>query len=453
MNNKKYILSENEMPLKWYNVLPDLPVPLQPPLNPITHKPATPDELTKIFAEELIKQEVATESEIPIPEEILDIYKLWRPTPLVRALNFEKAIKTGCRIFFKNESLSPAGSHKLNTSSAQAYYNKKQGIKNLVTETGAGQWGSALALACEYFKLNCKVFMVKVSYEQKPFRKSLIKLWGAQIFSSPSNETEFGRKILKENPDSPGSLGIAISEAVEIAASNSETNYTLGSVLNHVLLHQTIIGLETKKQFEKFGFLPDAVIACVGGGSNFGGIALPFVRDKINGKKNIRLVAVEPLACPTLTKGDYRYDFGDTAGLTPLIYMYTLGHNFIPPAIHSGGLRYHGISPIISNLHKNNLIESVALHQNEVFDAGVLFSRTEGIIPAPESCHAICSAVRIAKEYDKKGESKNIVFCLSGHGHFDLSSFDKYFSKELEDYEYPESEVKKSLKDLPDIKI
>lgn len=450
MNSKKYILNESEMPLNWYNVLPDLPTPLKPPLNPGTHQPLTPSELTSIFAEELVEQEVSSKSEIPIPEEILDIYKLWRPTPLVRAHRLEEAIQTKSKIFFKNESVSPAGSHKLNSSVAQAYYNKKQGIKSLTTETGAGQWGSALALACEYFDLKCKIFMVRVSYEQKPFRKSLMRAWGGEIVASPSEETEVGRKIITKDPDTPGSLGIAISEAIEVAQKSKDINYTLGSVLNHVLLHQSIIGLEVKEQFKKFGFLPDVLIGCCGGGSNVGGLIVPFMKDKLAGK-DIEFLAVEPYACPTLTKGAYRYDFGDTSQLTPLILMFTLGHTFIPPGIHSGGLRYHGVSPIISNLHNDKILDSIAYHQIEVFKAGVLFSRTEGILPAPETNHAIYAAIKKAKEADAAGVEKNIVFGLSGHGHFDLSSYDKYFENHLHDYEYPEKAIQEALKELPDI--
>ena len=379
---------------------------------------------------ELIKQEVSAERFIEIPDAVRNAYATFRPTPLIRALDLERALGTPAQIYYKYEGVSPAGSHKLNTALAQAYYNKQAGIKRIATETGAGQWGSALSLACKMFGLQCKVYMVRVSYEQKPYRRSMIHTWGAEVVASPSNDTKAGRDALAKNPHSSGSLGLAISEAVEDAAGREDTNYSLGSVLNHVLLHQTIIGLEAKKQMEKAGVYPDIVIGCVGGGSNFGGIALPFIKDKIEGKK-LRAIAVEPTTCPSLTKGEYKYDFGDVAGMTPLLKMYTLGNDFMPPSIHAGGLRYHGMSPIISKLYHDKLIEAQAYRQTEVFEAGVLFAQTEGIIPAPESSHAIKSAIEEAKKAKIEGTKKIILFNLSGHGHFDMSAYDAYFAGKL----------------------
>lgn len=446
----KIHLEEEEMPTKWYNILPDLPKPLDPPLNPMTQKPATPDDLTPIFPMGLIEQEVSQERWIPIPEEVLNIYHLYRPTLLYRAKKLEAALKTPAKIYYKYEGTSPPGSHKPNTAIAQAYYNKKEGVKRLATETGAGQWGSALALACQLMGLECTVYMVKASYEQKPYRHILMETWGANVIPSPSTNTETGKKLLKDDPENPGSLGIAISEAVEDAVTHEGTNYSLGSVLNHVLLHQTIIGLETKKQFEKIGEYPDVIYGCIGGGSSLGGIALPFAKDKLEGK-NIRLVAVEPTACPTLTKGIYAYDYGDTAKMAPIVKMYTLGHDFIPAPIHAGGLRYHGDSPLICSLYDQGIFEAMAYPQNPVFETAVLFARTEGIVPAPESAHAIKAAVDDALECKETGESRIILINLTGHGYFDLQAYTDYLSGKLEDYEYPEEKIKEALKNLPQI--
>ena len=450
MNETKIMLSERDMPNFWYNIVPDLPNPPAPPLHPGTGQPIGPADLTPIFPMALIEQEVSGQREIPIPQEVLDIYRLWRPTPLFRAKRLEAALKTPARIYYKYEGGSPAGSHKPNTSVPQAYYNKKAGMKRIATETGAGQWGSAMSLACQMFGLECTVYMVKVSYQQKPYRRSMIQTWGAEVIASPSDRTNSGRAILAANPDSSGSLGIAISEAVEDAATRPDTNYALGSVLNHVLLHQTIIGLETKRQFELVGDKPDVVIACVGGGSNFGGFAFPFVRDRINGD-DVRLIAVEPKACPTLTRGSYAYDFGDTAKLTPLLKMYTLGHDFVPASIHAGGLRYHGDSALVSQLVHEGICEAVAVHQNPSFEAAVLFARSEGIIPAPESSHAIRGAIDEAIRARESGKETVIAFNLSGHGHFDMAAYDAYFEKRLEDFELPQSDIDDALKNLPKI--
>ena len=446
---KKIMLSEKEMPRQWYNINPDLPRPLDPPLHPQTGKPMTPDDLSILFPMELIMQEVSMDRFIDIPKELIDIYRMWRPTPLVRAERLEKFLDTPAKIYFKNESVSPAGSHKPNTAVAQAYYNKREGTKNLATETGAGQWGSALAFACNIFGIGCTVYMVRVSYDQKPYRKLMMRLWGADVYASPSDRTDAGKNMLAEDPNSPGSLGLAISEAVEVAAkSGGTTKYSLGSVLNHVILHQSIVGLETKKQFEKIGEFPDILIGCVGGGSNFGGFAFPFIPDKMK-NKDMRIIAVEPIACPSLTKGPFAYDYGDTAKTGPIAKMYTLGHDFIPPGIHAGGLRYHGMSPQVSLLYNEKLIEAVAVHQKTVFDAGAIFAKTEGIIPAPETCHAIRVAIDEALECKKTGEKKVIAFNFSGHGHFDLSSYEAYMDGKLENYEYPDEKIKESLKKLP----
>jgi len=450
MTEKKINLSEKEMPTQWYNLQADLPKPLDPPIHPGTKKPITPDMLAPIFPMELIKQEASTERWIDIPEEVQSIYKIWRPTPLTRACRLEKFLDTPAKIYFKNESYSPPGSHKPNTAVAQAYYNKKEGVKRLATETGAGQWGSALAFACNLFDLKCLVFMVRISYQQKPYRRSLMEVWGATVFPSPSNQTDFGKKVLAEDPDSPGSLGIAISEAIEIAAKNEDTKYSLGSVLNHVLLHQTIVGLETKKQFEKIGEYPDIMVGCCGGGSNFSGFIFPFMPDKFSGKK-IRMIAVEPSACPSLTKGLYAYDFGDTAGQTPLLKMYTLGSQFIPPAIHAGGLRYHGAAPLLSRAVKEGWVEVAAPHQNPVFESAVRWARTEGVIPAPETAHAIKVAIDEAIKCKESGEKKTIAIQFSGHGHFDLSAYDAYLAKKLEDYEYPVEKVQEAMKHIPKV--
>jgi tryptophan synthase beta chain len=431
MEHTKILLDENEMPTRWYNILADFPEPLAPPLNPATREPIKPSELEPIFAKELIKQEMSSEKYIDIPQEILDIYTLWRPSPLYRAHRLEKVLGTPAKIYYKNESVSPAGSHKPNTAIAQAYYNMKEGTERITTETGAGQWGSALSLSCNYFDIECKVYMVRSSFYQKPYRKSLINLWGANVVPSPSTETQFGRMILEKYPDTSGSLGIAISEAIEEAALNDNTKYALGSVLNHTCLHQTVVGLETQKQFEKTEDYPDIVIGCCGGGSNLAGISLPYIRDNIAGKTDTRIIAVEPSACPSLTAGKFDYDFGDMAQMTPLLKMYTLGSEFIPPAIHAGGLRYHGASPIVSKLVADGLMEATAYHQVEIFDAAVTFARSEGIVPAPESAHAIKCAIDEALKCKKTGEEKTILFNLSGHGHFDMASYDMYFSGKL----------------------
>jgi tryptophan synthase beta chain len=399
----------------------------------------------------IILQEVSMEPWIEIPDEVREIYKLWRPTPLMRAARWEKALDTPAKIFFKYEGVSPAGSHKPNTSVPQAYYNKVEGITKLSTETGAGQWGSSLAMATQLFGLECLVYMVKVSYQQKPYRRSMMNVWGATCIPSPSDTTDFGRAVLSRDPDSPGSLGIAISEAVEVAAKADDTHYSLGSVLNHVMLHQTVIGLEALEQMEQAGAYPDVVIACAGGGSNFAGIAFPFVGEKVRKGKKTRIVASEPAACPTLTKGVYAFDFGDTAGMTPLMKMHTLGHDFIPPGIHAGGLRYHGMSPMVSAAYDQGLIEAEAPVQNECFTAAVSFARTEGIIPAPESSHALASVVRAAEECKQSGDEKTILFNLSGHGHFDMAAYDAYFSGRLEDYAYPEDKIRESMKNLPKV--
>ncbi len=448
---KKITLTEQEMPTQWYNIVADMKNKPLAPLNPATKQPAKPEDLMGIFAEELVKQEFSQERYIEIPEEVQDLYKIWRPTPLVRAYGLEKALDTPAKIYFKNESTSMAGSHKPNTAIPQAYYNYKQGIKRLTTETGGGQWGSALSFAARYFGIDLKVFMVKVSYEQKPYRKLMMNTWGADVIPSPSPLTEAGRKILKEHPNSSGSLGMAVSEAVEMAAQDPETNYTIGSVLNHVLLHQTIIGEEAIRQLEKAGEEADVVIGCFGGGSNFAGIGFPFLRQNLTGGKNIRVVAVEPQSCPKLTRGQFQYDFGDTVGLTPLIPMYTLGHNFEPANIHAGGLRYHGAGAIVSQLLKDGLIEAVDMPQLETFEAGILFARTEGIIPAPESTHAIAQAIHEAQKAKEEGKAKTILFNLSGHGMIDLYAYEQYFAGKLQNYSLPDDEINRSLSELEKI--
>ena len=447
-----WFLDQKEMPTNWYNIQADLPEPLPPVLHPGTGKPIGPEDLAPLFPMELIKQEVSTERWIEIPEEIQEIYLTWRPTVLHRAYNLEKALDTPARIFYKYEGTSQAGSHKLNTAVAQAYYNKKEGIKRIATETGAGQWGSALAMGCSFFDVECKVYMVRISHDQKPYRRILMETWGAKCVPSPSPDTNAGREMLKKWPDCPGSLGLAISEAVEDAISRDDTHYSLGSVLNHVLLHQTIIGEETIKQMEMADAYPDIIIGCVGGGSNFGGMILPWMRDKISGKKpDLRIISVEPESCPKMTKGKYAYDFGDVAGLTPLIKMHTLGHTFIPPAIHAGGLRYHGMSPIISHLNRLGLIEAQATHQTAVFDAAFMFARSEGIISAPETSHAIKVAIDEALKCKESGEAKTILLAHSGHGHFDLSSYSRYLSGEITDYAYPEEEVRRAMEEIPKV--
>jgi tryptophan synthase beta chain len=445
VSETKILLPESEIPTRWYNIASDMPNRPQPVLHPGTGEPVGPDDLAPLFPMELIGQEVSTDSEVPIPDEVVDIYRLWRPTPLYRAERLEQALGTKSRIFYKYEGVSPPGSHKPNTAVAQAYYNKAEGRKRLSTETGAGQWGSALAFACKLVGLECKVYMVKVSYEQKPFRRSLMHVWGSEVVASPSEETEAGRKVLEAHPDSPGSLGIAISEAVEDAASRDDTAYSLGSVLNHVLLHQTVIGQEALKQMELAGAFPDVVIGCVGGGSNFAGLAFPFLREKIAGRE-IDVLACEPAACPTLTRGPFAYDFGDTVGLTPLVPMHTLGHDFVPAPIHSGGLRYHGVAPLISQLVLDGLIRAEAYLQQEVFTTAVEFAEAEGIVPAPESAHAIHGALRVAREADDAGEEKTILFNLSGHGHFDMAAYDNFFAGKLEDIALDEGEIERALK-------
>jgi len=443
-------LDPKKMPDAWYNILPDLPVPFPPPLHPATHEPITPDALSALFPPGLIEQEVSPQREISIPGEIMDAYHLWRPTPLRRAYRLEKALGTPAKIFYKNESVSPSGSHKINTSVAQAYYNKIAGINELTTETGAGQWGSALSIACSMFNMKCTVYMVRVSFEQKPYRRSLMQTYGATVLASPSNTTEFGRKVLAEQPNTTGSLGIAISEAIEVAAkSNGKIKYSLGSVLNHVLLHQTIIGQEAKLQLESIGEYPDIIIGCVGGGSNYAGITFPFVPDKLKGGKKIDFIAVEPAACPTMTRGPYAYDFGDTGQMTPLLKQFTLGHNFVPPGIHAGGLRYHGVATLVAVLVKEGIMRAVAVLQNPVFEACVTFARCEGIIPAPESGHAIRAAIDEALKCKESGESKTILFNLCGHGHFDMTAYDAYFSGKLEDYELEDSVLKAAEKCIP----
>ena len=450
MERTKFILDEKDMPTRWYNILPDLPEPLPQVLHPGTKQPVTPDDLAPIFPMALIMQEFSPERYIEIPEEVQAIYRTWRPTILHRAHRLEKALDTPAKIFFKYEGTSQAGSHKPNTAVAQAYYNKKEGVKRLATETGAGQWGSALAMGCMFFDIELKVYMVKISYEQKPYRRILIETWGATVVPSPSTDTKAGRDMLAQDPECTGSLGLAISEAVEDAATRDDTHYSLGSVLNHVLLHQTIIGEETRKQMEMAGEYPDIIIGCIGGGSNFAGQFLPWIRDKISGEKpDLRIICVEPKAAPTLTKGPYAYDFGDVAGLTPLLKMYTLGHTFIPSPIHAGGLRYHGMAPIICHLHKLGLVEARAEYQIPVFEAGVKFARTEGIITAPEPCHNVKVAIDEALKCKESGESKNILIAHSGHGHFDLAAYDEYLSGRMKDYEFPEDKVKEALTHLP----
>ncbi len=446
MQDYKISLLEKDIPYQWYNVVADFPFKLSPPINPGTGKPLEKEDLRGIFPVGLIEQEVSSKRWIDIPVEIRDIYRLWRPTPLRRARNLERFLKTKSRIYYKDESVSPTGSHKTNTAVAQAYYNKKEGIKQLVTETGAGQWGSAISFACNVFSLGCRVYMVKVSFHQKPLRKSLMHIWGAEVIPSPSELTQSGRNVLKEDPHCQGSLGIAISEAVEEAAKNKFTNYALGSVLNHVLMHQTVIGLETKKQLKLAGEKPDYLIACVGGGSNFGGFTFPFIKDKFK-NKGLKIIAVEPTSCPSLTKGLYCYDFGDEACLTPLLKMFTLGHKFVPPGIHAGGLRYHGCSPLVSAIHNHKIIEALSFQQVEVFKAAVTFAKTEGIVPAPETAHAIKATIDIAR----LNKEKCIVFNFSGHGFLDLASYDKFLAGELKNYSYPSNEIKKALKYIPKI--
>jgi tryptophan synthase beta chain len=448
----KFMLDEEEIPESWYNIQADLPEPLPPVLHPATGKPITPDDLAPLFPMELIKQEVSTERWIEIPEEVRDIYRLWRPTTLFRAHRLEKVLDTPAKIFYKYEGTSPPGSHKPNTAVAQAYYNMKEGIKRITTETGAGQWGSALSFGGACFGIEIKVYMVSISYYQKPYRRVMMEVWGGKCVPSPSKDTKAGRDMLAEDPDCPGSLGLAISEAVEDAVSRDDTHYSLGSVLNHVLLHQTVNGLEAKKLMEKAGVYPDIIVGCVGGGSNFAGLFLPFVKDKIDGTKpDLRIINVEPMSAPTLTKGPYAYDFGDKAGLTPLMKMFTLGHDFIPPPIHAGGLRYHGMAPIICHLADLGFVEARAIHQLGTFEAGITFARSEGIISAPETDHAIKAGIDEALKCKEAGESKIILIAHSGHGHVDMAAYDAYLADKLKDYEYPEEKIKEALKKLPKV--
>ncbi len=454
MTQRTFKLDEKDLPTHWYNIQADLPTPLPPPIHPGTGQPIGPADLAPLFPMALIAQEVSRDRWIPIPEPVRDAYRVWRPTPLVRALGLEKALGTPAHIYYKWEGSSPAGSHKPNTAIAQAYYNKMEGVRRLATETGAGQWGSALAFAARLFDLECKVYMVRVSYDQKPYRRILMETWGASVVASPSKDTNAGRAALDADPTSPGSLGLAISEAVEDAATRDDTKYSLGSVLNHVLLHQSVIGLETKKQLELAGERPDVLVACVGGGSNFGGFAFPFVGDKLTGRaKDLRVIAVEPTAAPSLTKGSYVYDFGDTAMTTPLMKMHTLGHSFMPAPIHAGGLRYHGMAPSVCALYDAKVIEAVAVKQNPTFEAAITFARTEGHVPAPESAHAIRVVMDEAARCRETGETKTIVFNLSGHGHFDLGAYERYLKHDLEDYEYPAEKVREALAGLPKVAV
>jgi tryptophan synthase beta chain len=448
----KILLPEDRIPRQWYNIIPDMPGPLAPVLHPGTLQPVSPDDLLPLFPMGIIEQEVSTERWIGIPEEVLEIYKLWRPAPLFRAHRLEKALGTPAKIYYKYEGASPAGSHKPNTAVPQAYYNKLAGTRRIASETGAGQWGSSIALACQFFGLDCTVYMVRVSYDQKPYRKSMMQLWGAEVLASPSDSTNAGRAILAQDPQSQGSLGIAISEAVEDAATREDTRYALGSVLNHVCLHQTVIGLEAKEQLAIAGDYPDIVIGCHGGGSNFAGISFPFLADKAAGKQ-VRIVAVEPISCPTLTKGVYEFDYGDTAKMAPIARMFTLGHDFMPPGIHAGGLRYHGASPLVSQLLHAGLIEARAVGQIGCFEAAVQFSRTEGIIPAPESSHAIRAAIDEALLAKEEGKERTILFNLSGHGHVDMAAYDAYFAGSLDNFEYPGEAIAESLKGLPKVGI
>ena len=452
MEQIKYILDEKEIPQYWYNILADLPEPLPPVLHPATKQPIKPEDLAPLFPMELIKQEMSTERYIEIPDEVRDIYRLWRPTAVYRASALEKALKTPAKIYYKYEGSSPPGSHKPNTAVAQAYYNKKEGINRITTETGAGQWGSALAFAGACFDIEIKVYMVKISYNQKPYRRVMMQVWGADCIPSPSDQTKVGRDILAKDPDCPGSLGLAISEAVEEAVGRDDTHYSLGSVLNHVLLHQTVIGLETKKLLEKIDQYPDIIIGCVGGGSNFAGMFLPFIKDKIDGRHpDLKIINVEPTSCPTLTRGPYHYDYGDEAGMTPLLKMFTLGHGFIPPPVHAGGLRYHGMAPIICHLLNLGLVEARAVYQLGTFQAGVDFARSEGIISAPESNHAIRATIDEAIKCRESGEAKTILFALSGHGHVDMAAYQAYFDGKLKDYDFPEDKIKEALHELPKI--
>jgi tryptophan synthase beta chain len=447
-NRTKYLLDESRMPDAWYNLVADLPVPPAPVLHPGTGQPVGPDDLAPLFPMEIIRQEVTGERYVEIPEAVQAIYRLWRPTPLYRARRLEAHLRTPARIFYKYEGTSPAGSHKPNTAVPQAYYNKQEGVARLTTETGAGQWGSALAMACAFFGIELKVYMVRISYEQKPYRRALMESWGARCIASPSVETQAGLAVLEHDPESNGSLGIAISEAVEDAVRRDDTKYSLGSVLNHVLMHQTVIGQEAQMQMEEADAYPDVIYGCAGGGSNFAGLTFPFVKDKLAGK-DVRIVAVEPSACPTLTRGVYAYDFGDTGMMTPLVKMHTLGHSFVPAGIHAGGLRYHGMAPLVSLLKEQGLIGAIAYPQTPVFEAAVTFGRTEGIVPAPESAHAILATIQEAIRCRESGEAKTILFGLSGHGNFDLAAYQQYLAGNLVDYDLPETEVERALAELP----
>jgi tryptophan synthase beta chain len=448
----KFLLDERDIPTRWYNIQADLPTPAPAVLHPGTGQPIGPQDLAPLFPMELIKQEVSQERWIDIPDEIRDVLRLWRPSPLYRAHRLERALGTPAHIYYKYEGVSPAGSHKPNTAVAQAYYNRQEGVTRIATETGAGQWGSALAMACNMFGLQCKVYMVRVSYNQKPYRRIMMETWGAQVVASPSPDTQAGKTVLQQDPESPGSLGIAISEAVEDAATREDTKYSLGSVLNHVLMHQTVIGLETKRQLELAGEQADVVIGCIGGGSNFAGLAFPFAADVLTGRRtNLRIVAVEPTACPSVTRGTYTYDFGDTVGLTPLVKMHTLGHGFVPPPLHAGGLRYHGMAPLVSKLYEDRVIEAVAVPQLDTFQAALQFARTEGIIPAPESAHAIRAAVDEAARCTREGRGQTIVFNLSGHGHFDLAAYEQFLAGRLQDYEYPAEKIAEALRGVPPV--
>jgi len=447
MKTKKFVLSDQDMPRKWYNIMADLPNGMEPPLHPGTGQPCGPEDLAPIFPMNLIEQEMSTDRWIDIPEEVLEKYSIWRPSPLYRARGLEKALDTPAKIYFKNEGVSPAGSHKPNTAIAQAYYNKLAGTKKITTETGAGQWGSALAMCCSFFGIECKVFMVKISYNQKPYRRLMMETWGANCTASPSTETAAGRSILEKSPDSPGSLGMAISEAVEEAVQDENTKYALGSVLNHVMIHQSIIGLEAKKQMEMAGDYPDVIIGSAGGGSNFAGLSFPFALDKINGK-DIDIIAVEPTSCPTLTRGPFAYDFGDTVQMTPLLPMHSLGHNFVPAPIHAGGLRYHGMAPIVSQMILDGIIRPESIHQIETFNAGLTFARSEGYISAPECNHAIAMTIREAIRAKEEGKEKTILFNWSGHGLVDLAAYEAFFRGKLSDHELPQEQIDAALKDL-----
>jgi tryptophan synthase beta chain len=453
MRSRKITLAESEMPRNWYNIVADMPNKPHPPLHPGTKEPIGPEALMPLFPMALIMQEVSAEKWIEIPDEVRDLYTMWRPTPMHRAYEFEKALGTNCKIYFKYEGVSPSGSHKPNTAVPQTYYNKQEGVKRITTETGAGQWGSALSFACNHFGIECEVYMVKISYEQKPYRKLLMNTWGATVHASPSNLTNAGRQILAEDPDSPGSLGIAISEAVERAATSDDTKYALGSVLNHVLLHQTIVGQEAVLQMEKAGDLPDIVVAPFGGGSNFAGISFPFLRMNLENGQEIRCIAAEPASCPKLTRGVFRYDFGDTVGMTPLLPMYTLGHKFVPSPIHAGGLRYHGAGVIVSQLLNDKLIEAQAVMQNECFSVGVAFAKAEGIVPAPEATHALAVVAREARAADEAGTPKTILFNLCGHGYFDMSAYQQYFEGKIVDHELTQGDIEALIAqvDTPEI--